>query len=317
MCEKPLYLQFSECENSHLFDITLDPLTKYYYSIVDKFGNKYNGEVVTNQSGYFSLNNDNFPAYFFNKNAGNFILTLKENSASCDYLNIVKCGNIYDKIIFSFIEKEEVLVQNYISSFTAGTSTIDFTNNGGDDWDITFNINTDIPPQIPSGCTIENYDIDIRLFKNGNNTTIDSSTGITTDITKNTSGNGAGVYSVDQAYNIFLGSTNVGFFRVQSLYKVDGSGNLLAYIKCKGITINSVSGLNISVTAIVEQSESYPIQWYSYDSSFNTTLIGNGLTASFTLPIDCAYLVAIPTLDSVFTDDFPAQMNAISMVTIN
>ena len=208
-------------------------------------------------------------------------------------------------------------VTNYISSFTAGTSTIDFTNNGGDDWDIDFKIATDAPPQLPSGCTIENYDIDIRLFKNGNDTTIDSSTGNTTDITKNTSGNGAGVYSVNQTYNVFLGSTNVGFITIQSLYKVDGSGNLLAYIKCKGITINSVNGLNISVTAIVEQSESYPIQWYSYNSSFNQTLIGSGLAASLTLPIDCAYLVAIPTLDSVFTADFPAQMNVISMVTIN
>jgi len=317
MCEKLLYLQFSECENSHLFDITLDPSTKYYYSIVGKFGNKYNGEVVTNQSGYFSLNNDNFPAYFFNKNAGNFILTLKENSASCDYLNIVKCGNIYDKIIFSFIEKEEVLVQNYISSFTAGTSTINFTNNGGDDWDIDFKIAMS-SQQLPSGYTAPNYDVNVYFYLSGTGNAIDSNTGVTIDKTVNASGNGAGVYVAQQVYNILDSNlSSVGIIAISSLFKVNASGILLAYFMCNGVVVNSVNGLVINVTADINQSENYPIEWYSYDSSFNPTLIGTGLTANLTLPTDCAYLIAQPILDSVFTVDFPNQSTNISTVTIN
>jgi len=204
-----------------------------------------------------------------------------------------------------------------IESYTAGTSTIDFINNGGDDWDITFNINTDIPPQIPSGCTINNYDTNIIFYVAGVGTDLDSTSGTTTNYTKNISGQGAGVYLVSQSYNVYSGSTQVGFFVILSLYKVDASGNLLAYFKCKGITVNSVSGLNINITANIEQSGNCSIEWYSYDSVFNPTLIGNGSIATLTLPTDCAYLIAKPVLDTTFTSDFPSAALIISNITIN
>lgn len=205
----------------------------------------------------------------------------------------------------------------YIQSYTAGTSQIDFTNNGGDDWDIEFKIAI-TSPQLPSGCTAPNYDVNVHFYVAGSGTAISVTTGETVDKTVNASGNGAGVYHVEQIYNVVNSvPLQVGIIAIQSLFKVDASGTLLAYFKCNGVTVNSVSGLNINVTADVSQSESYPIEWYSYDSSFTPTLIGTGLTANLTLPTDCAYLIAQPILDSVFTVDFPNQSTNISTVTIN
>lgn len=203
-----------------------------------------------------------------------------------------------------------------VSSYTAGTSTIDFTNNGGDDWDIVFKIAM-TSPQLPSGCTAPEYYANVFFYVAGGGTP-KNQTLETTDKTINVAGNGAGVYHVEQFYNVFNSvPSQVGIIGIQSLFKVDASGTLLAYFKCNGITVNSVSGLAINVTADVSQSESYPIEWYSYDSSFTPTLIGTGLTISLTLPTDCAYLIAQPVLDSVFTVDFPTQSTTISKVTIN
>lgn len=229
-------------------------------------------------------------------------------------------ANTYQGIEYSSSQKPNLVLAKIlasIQSYSAGTSTIDFTNNGGDDWDITFNINTDIPPQIPSGCTINNYDTNIIFYVAGVGTDLDSTSGTTTNYTKNISGQGAGVYLVSQSYNVYSGTTQVGFFVILSLYKVDASGNLLAYFKCKGITVNSVSGLNINSTANIEQSGNCSIEWYSYDSVFNPTLIGNGSIATLTLPTDCAYLVAKPVLDTTFTSDFPSAALIISTITIN
>ena len=204
----------------------------------------------------------------------------------------------------------------YIQSYTAGTSTIDFTNNGGDDWDIGFKIAM-TSPQLPSGCNAPEYNANIFFYVAGGGTP-KNQTLETADKTINVAGNGAGVYHVEQTYNIVNSSlVQIGIIGIQSIFKVDASGTLLAYFKCNGITVNSVNGLDINVTAYVTQSENYPIEWYSYDSSFNPTLIGTGLTASLTLPTDCAYLIAQPVLDSVFTVDFPNQSTAISTVTIN
>ena len=209
------------------------------------------------------------------------------------------------------------IVNAIIESYTAGTSTIDFTNKGGDDWDIDFKIAM-TSPQLPSGCTAPNYDVNVYFYLSGTGTSIDTNTGVTVDKTVNASGNGAGVYVAQQVYNILDSNlSNAGIIAISSLFKVNASGTLLAYFICNGVVVNSVNGLVINVTADINQSENYDIEWYSYDSSFNPTLIGTGLTANLTLPTDCAYLIAQPILDSVFTVDFPNQSTNISTVTIN
>jgi hypothetical protein len=217
----------------------------------------------------------------------------------------------YYNTFFNTVSK----VTQYIDTFSSGTSTIDFTNNGGDDWDIGFKIAMD-SEQLPIGQTVDDYDIDVYHYVSGIGTQIEQSTQ-TTDHTVNTSGNGAGVYSVEQAYNVYDNGNYVSSITMQSLYKVDGTGNLLAYSKCKGITVNWVSGLYINVTANVEQSESYPIEWYSFDGNNAPVLIGTGETLTLTLPLNCLFIIAQAVIDSVFTNDCPQSPYNLSSFIIN
>jgi hypothetical protein len=211
----------------------------------------------------------------------------------------------------------QVLASNTysITSYLALISQIGFTNNGGDDWTFDFKIVPD-SVQIPAGQTIDSYDANIVFYVAGGGTSINLSTE-TTDFSKTTTGNGAGVYYVEQVYNVFEFGVPIGSIIIQSIYKVDGAGNILAYYKGQGVTVNSTNGRNINVNAAVQQSQSYPLQWYSYNDIFTPTLIGTGNPISLLLPNNCAYLIAQPVLDLVFTNDLPVPLTVVSKIKIN
>ena len=186
----------------------------------------------------------------------------------------------------------------YIQSYTAGTSTIDFTNNGGDDWDIGFKIT---PDTVQSTANITGYQYGVD-FWNGGVVTPLSDGFKTTDFTLNTVGNGSGVYELSQLY-IFDDSST---FYIYSLFKVNASGTVIAYVKMQGITVNSTSGIDINATANVSQyGVSYPLQWISFDTFPPTVFnpIGNTTTINVALPIDAIGVGCIAVLDSVFTND--------------
>lgn len=186
----------------------------------------------------------------------------------------------------------------YIQSYTAGTSTIDFTNNGGDDWDIGFKI---MPDTVQSTANITGYQYRVDFWNSGVHTLL-SSGFKTTDFTFNTAGNGSGVYEISQLY-IFDDSST---FYIYSLFKVNASGTVIAYVKMQGITVNSTSGIDINATANVSQyGVSYPLQWISFDTFPPTVFnpIGNTTTINVALPIDAIGVGCIAVLDSVFTND--------------
>lgn len=186
----------------------------------------------------------------------------------------------------------------YIQSYTAGTSTIDFTNNGGDDWDIGFKIT---PDTVQSTANITGYQYGVNFWNSGVDTAL-SGGFKTTDFTFNTAGNGAGVYEISQLY-IFDDSST---FYIYSLFKVNASGTVIAYVKMQGITVNSTSGIDINATANVSQyGVSYPLQWISFDTFPPTVFnpIGNTTTINVALPIDAIGVGCIAVLDSVFTND--------------
>ena len=186
-----------------------------------------------------------------------------------------------------------------IQSYTAGTSTIDFTNNGGDDWDIGFKITPTTPPQ--STANIVGYQYNVNFWNSGVDTAL-SGGFKTTDFTFNTAGNGSGVYELSQLY-IFDDSST---FYTYSLFKVNASGTVIAYVKMQGITVNSTSGIDINATANVSQyGVSYPLQWSSFDTYPPTVFnpIGNTTTINVALPIDAIGVGCIAVLDSVFTND--------------
>ena len=185
-----------------------------------------------------------------------------------------------------------------IQSYTAGTSTIDFTNNGGDDWDIGFKIT---PDTVQSTANITGYQYGVD-FWNGGVVTPLSDGFKTTDFTFNTAGNGSGVYELSQLY-IFDDSST---FYTYSLFKVNASGTVIAYVKMQGITVNSTNGIDINATANVSQyGVSYPLQWISFDTFPPTVFnpIGNTTTINVALPIDAIGVGCMAVLDSVFTND--------------
>jgi len=199
-----------------------------------------------------------------------------------------------------------------IESYTAGTSTIDFINNGGDDWDISF---LATPTTLQSSANIVQYMYNVEYWVGGVQTNIESGNK-TTDYTLNTSGNGAGVYNIYQTY-LFDDSS---FFRINKLIKVDASGNIVASVSMLGATVNSTNGLVINITAnVIQVGVSYPIQFISFDafppSSFN--VLGTTTTINAPLPIDSIGLGYQTTLGSVFTDDFTDNNGSASVVTIS
>ena len=200
----------------------------------------------------------------------------------------------------------------YIQSYTAGTSTIDFTNNGGDDWNIDFKIT---PDTVQSTANIVGYQYNITHWLGGVNIPIDSGFK-TNDYSYNAVGNGKGVYQIDQTYIFDNGS----FFRVDSLFKVDSSGTVLAFTSTNGITVNSTNGLDINASAnYTEYGVTYPLQWGSYDAFppivFN--LIGNTTTINATVQILTVGIGFFPILDSVFRDDFTGNVGSAITLTIS
>lgn len=216
---------------------------------------------------------------------------------------------------FDQVNKVAKRIWNFISNYTAGRSTIDFTNNGGDDWTIGFKI-TPTSTQLPIGYNIVDYSATVSFWILG----IDNSNDFnnqTTDITVNKVGLGAGVYQMAQRYSATNG-VDTKVFLVTKLVKVDAIGNIIAQIDIEGITVNSVNGLIVNATLNINQVGcNYTIQWAALDNSYSlVATFGNNLTETMALPSNAIYLSVSPQLDSVFTTDFTSQSGALSTISI-
>jgi len=199
-----------------------------------------------------------------------------------------------------------------IQSYTAGITEIDFTNNGGDDWDIGFKI---APTSYhPNTVAIDSYDWAVTFWSGGTDTALGDGNE-TADTTFNVSGNGAGVYDLDITYNLSDGST----FSITKLVKVDGAGAVLASIEAGGITVNSVSGLVMDISADITQvAVTYPIIWGVMTGGGAVLLPQTGANVVITLPADASKIFTVLTLDSVFTVDYSANGKLVtSEVTIS
>ena len=202
----------------------------------------------------------------------------------------------------TFIESIEYLnnlaIPFFISSYSAGVSQIDVTNNGGDDWSFDFFV-APISVQVPSGVTVDSIDYYIAFWSAGVDTALDNGNSIT-DYTFTTNSNGAGVYDLDCVYNMSDGS----LFQITKLVLVDGSWNILASVEAGGVTVNSVSGLVIDISADITQiGVTYPIIW----GAGMTLLPQTGANVVLTLPIGSTNLFTVLTLDSTFTNDYTAN----------
>jgi len=187
-------------------------------------------------------------------------------------------------------------------TYFSAENVIDFTNNGGDDWDVTFKITPD-DSQIPAGYSIIGYGyiVDFSVAQVTTNLVTNTST---TDYTFNTSGNGAGVYYLEQQFSITNGINNTQI-QITRMIKVDDSGNILYDIQNKGAEVLYTNGINIELVANIEQTGiTYPITWIAMDSGFNfITLPQTGEHVVLTLPIDTIQVIQKVELGAEFTVD--------------
>lgn len=186
----------------------------------------------------------------------------------------------------------------YIQSYSAGVSIIDFLPDGSNGWDIGIVANP-TTVQIPSGVTIDSVDYEITFYQGGSEINAISGN-LTADDTINTGANGAGAYKVQLTYLLSNGS----YFTSSSLIVVNSTDVILHYFKGEGTVVNSVSGMDMDVTASIETTISSPnITWIAYNGAFSN--VGTGINDILSLPIgttDVGYKVALTSDFSDYPD---------------
>ena len=207
-----------------------------------------------------------------------------------------------------------------ITSYTSGTSTIDFTNNGGDDWDVGFKISVN---NIPTGWSVTSYDYVINFYEGGI-VTHNESGNKTADFTSPNLSHGAGVYALSCQYNMTNG-IDTSYIVIGYLIKVDASGNVLGAIKNDGLIANSVNGLNIDYTADLTQisvSENVNVDAVDFNTSTFTNL-SHSLNDVITLPLGTGGIIIYTDLDATFWADLgslvanPFQLRNFYITTIS
>lgn len=251
-----------------------------------------------------------FAVYLKNKNVPTDAIVASWNEGqSFDYsfLSLTALENYLLNLIYG------TAIPTHIQSYTAGVSDIDFTNTtlGVDSWDILFKA---IPTssQLGVGETIVDYDYGVVLAQAGVDTTLYQSNN-TIDTPLNVTLNGAGVYSLICKYNTSAGNS----FEVRRFIKVDAVGNILNEVNMYGTTVNSVSGLNIDITASISFVNcTYPIKWVAFDNIYTPTLLPQtGTNVVLTLPSNTVRITPIIELDAIF-NDIPAPANAVAIQSI-
>lgn len=198
----------------------------------------------------------------------------------------------------------------YIQEYSAGISPITFTPDGSNGWDLSVIANP-TTVQIPSGETIDSCHTELYFWDAGSITNIFDND-VTVDTTINTGANGAGLYEILLTYNVSDGST----FQIFALYVVDATNTVLHFYKSDGVTVNSVVGLLIDVSADIDQSGSIANEWMQSDGGTPTS-IGTGDDAVLTLLPTTIFLGQQITLDSNF-NDYPNPTYLVGFsVTIN
>lgn len=270
------------------------------------------GSMQTYKKADLVVSKTHFGVYLKNKNVPTDAIVASWNTEQAfdyGYLSLTALENYLLNLLYG------TAIPVAITSYTAGLSTIDFTNKGGDDWDVDFYI-TPTSVQIPTGYSIVGFSAHVTFWSNG----IATPTGYTnqtTDLTVSQSGLGAGVYQITQIFSVSNGVDTKSFV-IGKLVKVDGVGGIIAQIDAEGITVNSINGLTINATVHINQVGcNYPFQWLALDNTYTPlAVLGSNITQIMVLPTSTTSLGVSLILDSVFTNDFTGMVGATSTITI-
>jgi hypothetical protein len=181
-----------------------------------------------------------------------------------------------------------------VRSYSAGISTITFTPDGSNGWDVGIVANP-TTVQLPSGQSIDFVNYHINHYLVGVET-INLNGYLTADDTINTGANGAGIYEVNLSYTLLDGS----YFTVAFLFVVDATNNILHSWNNNGTHVNSVSGLVMDLSADIVDVLDMPLTWKAFNGTLNS--VGTGKDAVITLPVGTTDIGIEVTLDAVFSD---------------
>jgi hypothetical protein len=166
-----------------------------------------------------------------------------------------------------------------ITGYAAAEAIIGFQNTGGDNWTVLYQL-TPSSIQNPDGAAITSIDWQLDFGAAGAVTYRDN--GSATGDHTLTASHGSGVYVLSQTFHFSDGEQVL----IGRIVKVDASGNILGDIQYNGLTVNSVSGLTIDVTAAIVQSgvsETVYIDALDH-ATYAPTQLGTGLHYVGTIP---------------------------------
>ena len=190
-----------------------------------------------------------------------------------------------------------------ITGYAAAEAIISFTSTGGDNWTVVFPF-TPSSVQNPGGTAITSIDWQIDFGAAG--TVVYRDNGSDTADHTITASHGAGVYVLSQTFHFSDGEQVL----VGRTVKVDGSGTIVGDIQYNGLTVNSVSGLDIDVTAaIVQSGVSETVYIDAMDAgTYATTSLTTGTHYAGTLPSHTGALAMYTSLDPTFWSDIPSMI---------
>jgi len=187
-----------------------------------------------------------------------------------------------------------------IQEYSAGISTITFTPDGSNGWDVSALVDPTTFENLPGNLSVDSTHFDIEYWSGGTQTTIYDSD-IVADHTENTGANGAGVYYVAVTYNFSDGTA----FVVYGYYLVDATNTILKSVVINGVTVNSVNGLSINLSLDNTQVNcNYNFVIFGVKADTTSYYIGSGTSGTFILQPTTQNLIFFPLFDSSFSNDY-------------
>lgn len=233
--------------------------------------------------------------------------------------NALENGVAYGSWFFNTLNNTVSKAWNFIRSYTTGVSDIDFTNTiaGVDSWEAKFFAVPTVG--FISNANIVDFTYNIDFFDGINPRLGIASGSSSTDVTLPILGNGMGVYFLSPIYNLDDGS----ILTLTKVIRVDAVGNILSLVTAKGVTINSINGLNINCTANIDSINAtvqYPTTWLGF-SEFPPTnppvVLGIGNILNTSIPINVEFMGFLLDISTDYPEvTLPNQLGALSKISI-
>lgn len=292
-----------------LLDDCCDGVGSFCNTVKECLGISSTGDesLVLNQRGEWVSNN------------GDIQTLLSELPVYQSVANALANGAAYGSWFFNTLNNTVSKAWNFIQSYTAGISDIDFTNTtaGVDSWEAKFFAVPTVG--FISNANIVDFSYTISFFDGINPRLNISANTSSTDVTFPILGNGMGVYYLSQVYNLDDGS----ILNITKVIRVDAVGNILSLVTAKGITINSINGLNINCTDNIDSINAtvqYPTTWIGlteFPPTNPPVVLGIGNILNTSIPINVEFIGFILDISTDYPEvTLPFQLGALSKISI-